>query len=203
MRDLDIFPRPSAEHAAALGYVAYHWTLVEGQLAYAITVLLGLHNHAGNAVTAELPMMARTNLAHTLIGLTGNVNLIEEWRLIETDLNAARAERNDMIHGVWEVVGNEHLRTRTKAKQRITVSVVSVSTAQLNELCERIHDLQQRIARITVLLARAEAYKTINQHDPPGPPLPSTQTSKSLSPDRIPKAQRKAARKAKASAVRA
>ena len=61
MRDFKLFPPIKPDHAAAIGYVAAHWSMVEQQLAFIIYEMLHLHTILGWATTAELTTLRRIN----------------------------------------------------------------------------------------------------------------------------------------------
>jgi hypothetical protein len=72
MRDPNVFPPIKPDHAAAIGHVAAHWSLIQEHLGFLIYGLLGLHSMVGHAVTAELSTIQRVQMICTFVGLTGN-----------------------------------------------------------------------------------------------------------------------------------
>jgi hypothetical protein len=168
MRDPEIFPPIKPDHAAAIGYVAAHWSLVEEHLAFIIYSLLGLQAIPGHAVTAELSTLQRISTISAFVSLTGNQAWIDTWDDITKTLDNLRNRRNDAVHSTWRVVGPEHWHMRVKAKGRVSIKQGAISTTSLMSLSNEILDLEDRIAKLTHTLLSADAGKIINQLHPPG-----------------------------------
>jgi len=131
MRDPEIFPPIKPDHAAAIGYVAAHWSLVEEHLAFIIYSLLGLQAIPGHAVTAELSTLQRISTISAFVSLTGNQAWIDTWDDITKTLDNLRNRRNDAVHSTWRVVGPEHWHMRVKAKGRVSIKQGAISTTSL------------------------------------------------------------------------
>lgn len=199
MRDSELFPPISAEYAAAIGYVAAHWTFIEFQFAFLIYNLLGLHTIAGYAVTTEAGALQRLQILTTLIGLTGEEDWINEWGKIAKEFDALRNRRNDAVHAQWQPIGAEHWSMRIKARGQVTVTYGPVPIEDLKELSEKILVLEKMIVDIGSRLFKGGAKKIINQLHPPGPPLPKDPPPRNRA--QIPKRERKRAQRAKARAL--
>src|SRR5271169_6264090 len=95
MRDAKLFPPIKPDHAAAIGYVAAHWSLVEQQLGFMIYSLLDLHTIPGWAATAELTMLQRIHTISAFVNLTGNETWINTRNNLALILDDLRNRRND------------------------------------------------------------------------------------------------------------
>ena len=169
MRDPERFPPIKPEHAAAIGYVAAHWSLIEEQLGFIIYNLLGLHTIPGMTVTAELNTLPRIHLISALVGLTGKEDWIDRWGAIVTTLDGLRNRRNDAIHSTWQVVGSDHRSTRIKkAKRQMKITFEVLPTKALEGLSTEILALVGLIDELTLSLLQGGADKIINQFHPPG-----------------------------------
>jgi hypothetical protein len=183
-----LFPPISTEHAAALGYVAAHWSLIEEFLGTLQYQLLGLHAIPGHAATAEVSTLQRIGTISALLNLTGKKEWIEEWEDIIVILDNLRNRRNDAIHSTWMMVGLDHRYTRRKARGRLTVKGGTMKSEDLVQLSEEMLDLFWKLTEFTVPLLQAGVSKIINQFHPPGWPV-SILASNSQAPDPSPKSQ--------------
>jgi hypothetical protein len=173
MRDPERFPPIKPEHAQAIGYVAFHWSLIEEQLGFIIFNLLNLHSILGAAATAELSTLNRISTIGAFINLTGNKTWIDKWGAIATDLDDLRNRRNDVVHSAWQFRGLEHRRSRTKARGQLVIQSGPVATEDLIKLSDEILGLVDKIDALTLTLIQAGAWKIINQFHPPGWKAPS------------------------------
>jgi hypothetical protein len=92
-----LFPPITSEHAAAIGYVAAHWSLIEEFLATLMYQLIGLHRIPGQVITAEASFIQRIATITALINLTGNAKWIEDWQDIAKVLDGLRTRRNELF----------------------------------------------------------------------------------------------------------
>jgi hypothetical protein len=205
MRDPERFPPIKPEHAAAIGYVAAHWSLIEEQLGFIIYNLLDLHTIPGMAVTAELNTLQRMHLINALVSLTDKEDWIDRWGAIANTLDGLRNRRNDAIHSTWRVVGPDHWGTRIKAKGQVKIKSEMLPTKALEDLSTEILALVGQIDELALSLLQGGAGKIINQFHPPGwtsPTQAQAQSQALPSRTRNPKRERqqlsRAQRRAKA-----
>jgi hypothetical protein len=184
MPDPAIFPPIKKDHAAALGYVAAHWSLVEEHQKYLISSLLGLQPLPGHAVTAEISVLQRLYAIEALVGLTGNKEWITEWSQIVTETNRLRPLRNNAVHAIWHVVGDEHWGMRVKAKGRVSVTFGATPTADLAGLSDEILALEDRIAKFTYKVVIGGASEILKQPSPPGHASAQAQPQSGQAPSR-------------------
>src|SRR5580692_1391514 len=111
-RDPDIFPPIKPDHAQAVGYVAIHWSFVEESLDVAIQFLLKLPPTTKAALLSELSTIPKMTMIRALIEASGEEELLSEWKMLTTEMDELRAKRNDVVHGVWEVVEPGHYLKR-------------------------------------------------------------------------------------------
>jgi hypothetical protein len=196
-----LFPPITSEHAAAIGYVAAHWSLIEEFLATLMYQLIGLHRIPGQVITAEASFIQRIATITALINLTGNAKWIEDWQDIAKVLDGLRTRRNEVVHSAWSLVGSEHRSTRISAKGVLKFKYNTVETKELTQLSEEILDLYWRLTQFTVPLLQAGVSKIINQFHPPGWPVPippssvqAPNSSRKVQP-RNPKRERKRRRR--------
>ncbi len=196
MRDSKLFPPIKPDHAAAIGYVAAHWSMVEQQLAFIIYEMLHLHTILGWATTAELTTLRRINTISAFVNLTGEKAWIDAWADIAVTLDDLRNRRNDAVHSLWEPVGPGHFRMRIKAKGRLSIKQGPVTTPVLSALADEILDLLERLGEFTFTISAHDAWKIINQLSPPGwpTPLPAPSPSPKAQP-RNPKRERQQRRR--------
>jgi hypothetical protein len=138
------FIRPvSPEHAAAIGYVAIYWSLVENSLGDMVGVLLGIGvPEVSHSITAELSTLAKAAMIRSLIDFVQNQEWLDEWDAIATRLNNLRNRRNDVIHSYWE--NNKEgvsIGVRTKARGTVKFLVVKEDAADLGVFSEELIDL--------------------------------------------------------------
>jgi hypothetical protein len=193
MRDPERFPLIKLEHAAAIGHVAAHWSLIEEQLGFIIYNLIGLHMIPGVAVTAELNTLQRISLIGALLGLTGKKDWTDRWGEIAKTLDGLRTRRNDAIHATWQVVGPDHRGTRIKAKNQLKITSGVIPTKTLEDLSMEILVLVGRIDGLISSLLQGGVAKIINQFHPPGwisPTQAQAQSQASPSRTRNPKRER-------------
>jgi hypothetical protein len=172
-----LFPPISADHAAAIGYVAAHWSLIEEMLGVMLYQAISLHTIPGYAVIAEISTLQRLNMISALLNLTGNKNWTDAWSDLSVAMDALRNRRNDAIHSTWQVAGPEHFRTRMKAKGKLSITRGIVTTAELNQLSEDLLDMFWELTQFWVKLLQAGVGKIINQYHPPGWPVHGPQTT--------------------------
>lgn len=197
-KDPNIFPPIRPEHAAAIGYVAAHWSLIEEHLAFLISNTLGLHAIPGWAVTAELSTIQRVNMISALIDLSGHPEWINEWAGIIATFENLRNRRNDAVHSTSQVVGPAHWTLRIKAKGRVSIKQGPVYTPALQRLSDEILELEERIAVFDYEVITGGIGKIINQLHPPGWPVhPPTPRQSRKGPAHIPKRERRRRRRAK------
>jgi len=107
-----------------------------------------------------------------------------------------RNQRNDAVHGQWQLAGTENILSRTKARGRVTFRWEAIPTEQLVELETAITDLIDDMAWFQHQLA-VRGFKKALIAGQAIPPLDRTQSRKSLA-----LAQAREAKKARSQADR-
>lgn len=160
-----------ADHAAAIGYVAVHWTLAQTWQAQIIQLMLGIVSDAGDAITAELSEQQRTEIIRTLLVRARHQEWLDEWDEIVRFATPLRNLRNDVIHSQWHAnAGGEHSFYRLRAKGKLVIRSEKISAEQINELSERILQLVNKLIDFFYLLHEfgGSGVATVT---PEGPPL--------------------------------
>jgi hypothetical protein len=195
-----LFPPITPEHAAAIGYVAVHWSLIEEFLGTLLYQLIGLHKIPGQAVTAEISYLQRVGTITALVKLTGKAEWITAWEDIIPILDDLRIRRNDAIHSAWSLVGSEHRKSSVRARGELKFKYETMHTSKLKDLSEEILDLYWKLTQFTVPLLQAGINKIVNQFRPPGWPVyprsnSQVPNSSRKSQSRNPKRERKRRRR--------
>jgi len=197
MRDPDVFPPITPTFAAAIGYVAAHWSLVEEQQACIAYNLLSLTQLTGLAVTADLGAMQREKLIQTLLALVSKPELEDEWSALIIKTAELRLRRNDAIHSVWRVVGTGHQGYRVKAKERLSITFDPMPITELKDLSDQILALDSRLTKFANNVLISGAAKILTDPLLPLPQRPQAQAlfPKPLTRIHTPKRERKLRRR--------
>jgi hypothetical protein len=163
-RDPEIFPPIKPELAQAVGYVAIHWSFVEEQLATAIRFLLRLPPAVEIAMLAEVPTLTRVTMLRALMEVSGEVELSEEWDDLSDEFNELRAKRNDIVHGVWQVVEPSHYLKRAKAKSKLKFEYGPVDTGTVEKLSNEILEFSDKLVSLTSGIIFSNADKKLRDH---------------------------------------
>lgn len=183
------------DHAAAIGYVAIHWSLVEDHIAWLIYNLLGLQTMPGLAMTAELPTMQRLVLVRTLINLTGNPTWAAKWAEISNEADRLRAERNNIVHAIWI---DRDVTNRVKAKGKVDFQQSQMKTPEITAKANEILALSQKLALFNIEVISNGAAKILRQRNLPEPILPQAPLQQSRIRDQkraLKETQRQASRR--------
>lgn len=186
-RNPNTFPPIKPEHAQAIGYVAVHWSEVEGLLAAAISFLLRLSPVVKAALTAELSTINRILIIRALCEASTDPLLLSEWDELVKELNDLRARRNDAVHAEWTVVEPGHYARRIKAKSSLRIEFKPVATEELMKLSEEILDLSDKLVSFISGIIHSNAPKKLEDHFLR---LPQAQVPGSAAPTQAQKATR-------------
>jgi hypothetical protein len=126
----------SVKQAAAIGYVAAHWSDVEAQIIRILGHLIDPHTPAvGWAVSVEMTFLQRIAAVRTLLEESRDFDLVEAWDAIKDRLDFLRGKRNDVIHSMWSG-GTPPVYMRYKARGRIRITIGSIDIDDLHRLSE-------------------------------------------------------------------
>jgi hypothetical protein len=177
------------EHAAALGQIAASWSIVEDYCGSIIQWLVDTEGEPGRAITAEMPLLQRVAVIGSLVHCIRDHKLLDHWEDICRIMDGLRVERNDMIHGEWQIYDGEKIITRTKAKGRVTVRWENIPTEHLINLEARIIELVDDLAWFSNQLAR-QGFKKALSAARTMPQLNRTQSPKALAQAQVREAKK-------------
>lgn len=202
----DVFKPISKDHAAAIGYVAAHWSAVELSITFLAERLSGMSKYAAGAVLLNTPHLGQLNIIEVWLNLLGNDLYLAEWKFIRVEIDRIRPLRNQIVHCEWNVSGDDHYIHYAKAKTFYTLRFEPVTAEEMNKLADECTLLCDRLGIFSYNLMVANASKAINVPNPPGLarnliPRPTTpfQPPKQRTP-RLSSAQKRKAREAAGSA---
>lgn len=204
----DIFKPISKDHAAAIGYVAAHWSAVELSIASLAERLSGMGKYAAGAVLLNTPHLGQLNIVDVWLNLLGSDLHLAEWALIRKEIERLRPLRNQIVHCEWNVSGDDHYIHYAKAKTFYTLRFETVTADELNKVADECTLLCDSISVFSYNLMVIRASQPINAPNPPG--LARNLVPKPTTPFQPPKrrvprpssAEKRKAREAAASALR-
>ena len=94
--NLDLPPALAHE----IGLIVAHWSYLESQIDRVISYLLRLGPKTGPVAVFELPLDARLNIAHELIGRYEAVSN-REFTDLKHEILRAKAERDQIVQSAW------------------------------------------------------------------------------------------------------
>lgn len=141
-------PPIGKDQAAAIGYVAANWALVQRWQSDIIGLLLNTAGDATDAVTAELPELQRLAMIRSLLVHARNQEWLDQWDEVSCIADKLRNRRNDAIHSIWSADAGGHIMWRVRAKGKVVVRTALVAPEQLHALSEEILDLIDRLVDI-------------------------------------------------------
>lgn len=145
------------DHLRLIGLIVTDWASLEGRLSMTLWELVGSPNHGSTIFYTLGNAKARIDVVRSLaLGLPDS-NAKEEVLATLEQIKKLAAQRNIIAHGQWGVPSNEKKREnpfviiQTPAKKdRDWQHIYRVN--ELQEIADKIADVEQRLARITEVL---------------------------------------------------
>ena len=146
-----------ASHLEGIGAVAVAWSHMEANLSNVIMNLGGLNAHVCQALTIDAGSQLLINtILITVTEFCADANLIDRWNKLLEKVQAARSERNSIVHGQW-TWGYEHPEAYfvmvcdfTAKNSKLTASILNRTPESLRSLANDIFDLIDEIQRLVL-----------------------------------------------------
>jgi len=135
--------------AIEVGRLVIAWAMLEKELSKLASALLGLKIIQERALVRPLDARAKTDLLRHVIKAVAPGSYSTELKQLLNDIDNAREERNDIVHG--EYVHDKNQKSHViiyKGAKRVTGRPRRVTPESIHDLFERVASYSQTIREV-------------------------------------------------------